>query len=339
MINKFYEKLKQFIKKNYLYLSLYAVLIATLLFPLPYYIYNGGGIINIDEKINIENSNTNKGTFNMCYVSEIKATIPSYFLAKIFSDWDISPKEDVALSNKETDTDVYNRDRIMLNDANVNAIHNAYLKANKTFKITDTYNYVIYISDAAKTTLKIGDIIEKVDNEKINSLDDLKDIVSKKQVGDIINFQVKRNNKIKNCTSEVVESNKIKQIGISVQTAYNYETSPKIELNFSKNESGPSGGLMLTLSIYNHLIDKDLTNGMKIAGTGTIDWDGNVGSIGGVKYKLAGAVKSKADIFLVPNGENYKEAIRLKEKKKYNIKIIGISTFNEALEKLEEMVK
>lgn len=339
MINKFYENLKQFIKKNYLYLSLYAVLIATLLFPLPYYIYNGGGIINIDERINIENSNTNKGTFNMCYVSEIKATIPSYFLAKIFSDWDISPKEDVALSNKETDTDVYNRDRIMLNDANVNAIHNAYLKANKTFNITDTYNYVIYISDDAKTTLKIGDIIEKVDNEKINSLDDLKDIVSKKQVGDITNFQVKRNNKIKNCTSEVVESNKIKQIGISVQTAYNYETSPKIELNFSKNESGPSGGLMLTLSIYNHLIDKDLTNGMKIAGTGTIDWDGNVGSIGGVKYKLAGAVKSKADIFLVPNGENYKEAIRLKEKKKYNIKIIGVSTFNEALEKLEEMVK
>ena len=42
------------------------------------------------------------------------------------------------------------------------------------------------------------------------------------------------------------------------------------------------------------------------------------------------------DIFLVPNGDNYKEAIKEKEKNKYNIKIYGVDTFDEALKKLEE---
>ena len=94
---------------------------------------------------------------------------------------------------------------------------------------------------------------------------------------------------------------------------------------------------MVTLAIYNQLIDSDISNGLKIAGTGTIDIEGNVGSIGGVKYKLKGAVDSKSDIFLVPAGENYEEAIKYKKKYHYDIKIIGISTFEEAIEKLESM--
>ena len=110
------------------------------------------------------------------------------------------------------------------------------------------------------------------------------------------------------------------------------ETSPKISLNYKERESGPSGGLMLALAIYNSLTKKDITKGRVIVGTGTIDEDGTVGSIGGVEYKLKGAVKSKASIFLVPNGENYKTAMKLKKKNNYKIKIKGVSTFEEALD-------
>ena len=67
---------------------------------------------------------------------------------------------------------------------------------------------------------------------------------------------------------------------------------------------------MLTLAIYNSLVDKDITKGKKVVGTGTIEEDGSVGSIGGVKYKLNGAVRQKADVFLVPAGENYEEAFK-----------------------------
>ena len=113
------------------------------------------------------------------------------------------------------------------------------------------------------------------------------------------------------------------------------KTTPKIELEFKKSESGPSGGLVLALSIYNSLVSEDITQGRKIVGTGTIDVNGNVGSIGGVEYKIKGAVKEKADIFLVPAGENYEEAQKVIEENNYKIKLIPVTTFNDALEKLK----
>jgi PDZ domain-containing protein len=102
------------------------------------------------------------------------------------------------------------------------------------------------------------------------------------------------------------------------------------------NESGPSGGLMLALSIYNKLVSEDITRGLKIAGTGTIDVDGNVGEIGGVKYKLIGAVKNKAKVFLCPMG-NLEEAKAVAENYKYDIIVIGVASFDQALNELRNL--
>ena len=92
---------------------------------------------------------------------------------------------------------------------------------------------------------------------------------------------------------------------------------------------------MTALTVYSYLTDTDLAKNKTVVGTGTIDKDGNVGEIGGVKYKLIGAVKNKADIFLVPNGENYEEAIKVKKEKNYDIKIVGVSTLKEAINELK----
>ena len=51
------------------------------------------------------------------------------------------------------------------------------------------------------------------------------------------------------------------------------------------------------------------------------------------------AVKEKADIFLVPSGDNYKEAKKLKEKNNYNIEIVEIKTFDDALNYLNKLKK
>ena len=79
---------------------------------------------------------------------------------------------------------------------------------------------------------------------------------------------------------------------------------------------------------------EDITNGLKIVGTGTIDLDGNIGSIGGVEYKLKSAVKKKADLFIVPLGENYEEVLKLKKENNYDIEILGVSTFDEVIDYL-----
>ena len=336
MINKIYVEMKNFIKENYLVLLFGIVFMATILYPLPYYIYTGGGTINVKDKIHIENKET-KGDFNLCYVEQINANIPTFLLSKLLSNWDSVSKEEVSLNDKEDIKDIYKRDKIYLEEANQNAIFVAYKKAGKSVNILDKHLYIIYLEEDSDTDLKIGDDILEIDGSKINSLADISKILDSYEVGSKLNIKVKRNGKEMMKYAIVHEKDGRKLIGIALTSIYDYEVDPKITFTFSNSESGPSGGFMVTLAIYNQLIDSDISNGLKIAGTGTIDIEGNVGSIGGVKYKLKGAVDSKSDIFLVPAGENYEEAIKYKKKYHYDIKIIGISTFEEAIEKLESM--
>ena len=135
--------------------------------------------------------------------------------------------------------------------------------------------------------------------------------------------------------SSVFEVDGIRYVGIMITSNYDAITNKKVNINVKRNESGSSGGLMLSLAIYSKLTGNDLTKGDKIIGTGTIDMKGNVGTISGVKYKLIGAVKKKAKVFLCPE-ENYEEAIRIKEEKKYNIDIVKVNTFEEAINYLKE---
>lgn len=336
MINKIYVEMKNFIKENYLVLLFGIVFMATILYPLPYYIYTGGGTINVKDKIHIENKET-KGDFNLCYVEQINANIPTFLLSKLLSNWDSVSKEEVSLNDKEDIKDIYKRDKIYLEEANQNAIFVAYKKAGKSVNILDKHLYIIYLEEDSDTDLKIGDDILEIDGSKIDSLADISKILDSYEVGSKLNIKVKRNGKEMMKYAIVHEKDGRKLIGIALTSIYDYEVDPKITFTFSNSESGPSGGFMVTLAIYNQLIDSDISNDLKIAGTGTIDIEGNVGSIGGVKYKLKGAVDSKSDIFLVPAGENYEEAIKYKKKYHYDIKIIGISTFEEAIEKLESM--
>lgn len=336
MINKIYVEMKKFIKENYLVLLFGIVFMATILYPLPYYIYTGGGTINVKDKIHIENKET-KGDFNLCYVEQINANIPTFLLSKLLSNWDSVSKEEVSLNDKEDVKDIYKRDKIYLEEANQNAIFVAYKKAGKSVNILDKHLYIIYLEEDSDTDLKIGDDILEIDGSKIDSLADISKILDSYEVGSKLNIKVKRNGKEMVKYAIVHEKDDRKLIGIALTSIYDYEVDPKITFTFSNSESGPSGGFMVTLAIYNQLIDNDISNDLKIAGTGTIDIEGNVGSIGGVKYKLKGAVDSKSDIFLVPAGENYEEAIKYQKKYHYDIKIIGISTFEEAIEKLESM--
>ena len=93
---------------------------------------------------------------------------------------------------------------------------------------------------------------------------------------------------------------------------------------------------MCALEIYNKVTKDDLTKGKVIAGTGTIDDHGNVGAISGVKYKIRGAAKKKAKVFIVPS-ENYKEAKEEIEKNNYDIILIEADNLHDVIEALKNM--
>jgi PDZ domain-containing protein len=94
---------------------------------------------------------------------------------------------------------------------------------------------------------------------------------------------------------------------------------------------GPSAGLMWALGVIDTLTSEDLTGGDAIAGTGTVDLDGRVGPIGGVRMKVIGAEEAGAEVFLVPN-ENLAEARGAAEP----IELVPVGTVEEARTFLED---
>ena len=331
---KLYENVKKFIKDNYRFLIIYFIVLILCLWPLPYYIYTGGGTINLDKRISVENEYVEKGSFNLAYVKNIKVTIPTYLLSYIF-DWDVEKIETYQVNEQESNEDIWKREKLYLQESIDNAIINAYKLAGENLNIKNEVYKVLSIDDDANTNLKIDDSILEINGIKVNDYESLKSIVSKCSFDEKVNVLVLRDNKEVMCYAKVIEHEQEKKMGVYLIKSFDYDYTRKIELGFSKREGGGSGGFMLSLAIYNRLIEKDLTNGLKIVGTGTIDSEGNVGSIDGVKYKLKGAVKEKADIFFVPSGRNYEEAIKEKEENNYKIKVIEVKTLSDAINYLE----
>ena len=325
------------IKENYKFILGIICILLICYIKFPYYIDAPGGITNMNDKIEMEGYKS-KGSFNLAYVREYRATLPTMLISLIKKDWDLIKQDEVLLDTEDDKAYEY-RDKILMKESISNAIYVAYTKANKQINITSNKLLVLYLAENSNTNLEVGDEIISINDKKVSNKQQLAQIINNSNIGDKIEIKVINNNKEYNRYAYIINEDNSKKIGILISNIKKYKTNPKVKVNVDKNESGSSGGLITALSIYDSLVEKDITNGLTIVGTGTIDLDGNIGSIGGVEYKLKSAVKEKADLFIVPNDENYKEALKVKEKNNYDIEILGVSTFDEVIEWLNKKYK
>ena len=326
MLNKIYAKIKYYIKENYKFILLLMTLFFVFTFELPYYIDAPGGLIEVSSRIEVEDSSESSGTFNLAYISEFKATIPTLIFAYFNDNWDIIKNEEIVASN-ETEEEIEYRNHLLLEEANQNAVIVAFEKANIAYEIKNRTVNIIYIYENADTDLKIGDKIIEVNDQKISNKEEVLNLVEQ---NDHIKFKVINDGKEYYRYANKTNINGENLIGIMFCETKEVVPSKTVEFNFSKSESGPSGGFMMSLAIYDCLIPEDLTHGLKIVGTGTIDENGNVGAIGGVEYKLKAAEKEKADIFFVPQA-NYEEAKLAIESNELNINLVVVSHIDEAI--------
>jgi len=332
-MKKILEKTKLFFKEIYKGLIILLFIYVLFNFNIGVSIYTPGGLINMGDRIeSTDKIYKSDGSINMTYVSLVKGTIPTYLIAKIIPTWDIIDTDDITYDGDLEET--IKIDRYYLEESISNAYMVAYNEANIEYEIKDTNNYITYIYEKSDTDLKLFDKIIKYDNIKFQTFNEMQDYIANKNVGDKIDFIVERNGKKINCYAKLIELDGKAKIGVGSAIINEYTSDVNIDVKSKKSESGASGGLMTTLAIYNALTKYDITKGKTIAGTGTIDSEGNVGIIGGVKYKLSGAVKNNADIMLVPK-ENYEEALNYKKEQKFDIELISISTFKEAIDFLK----
>lgn len=324
-------KIKRFIKENYRFLLLMILIVLFFNIRLPYYIMAPGGTINITDRVVMEDyKKDNNGSINMLYVSEYEGTPASILMAKL-RNYDIESNKERQISN-ESVKEINRRNTIMRDNSLDIATMVAYRESGREITIKEKKNIVI--ARTLDNGLEVGDIILSVDGMSCDDVSEIKKVINRKEEGEYVTFKILRNNKEKEIKSKIVLSENTKVVGVVIITEYDYDISPKIDIKFKNSESGSSGGLMLTLTIYNAINDEDIIKNRKIAGTGTISSDGTVGEIDGVKYKIMGAAREKVDVVFVPTA-NYEEAVMVNNKYKYNLNIVRVDSFKETIEYLK----
>ncbi len=323
------EKIKHFFKENWKFLVTLVVIILVFQVELPYKIYAPGGMVHLSERVRVEDGYSYDGELGMAYVSVVRGSLPFLALSYLIPDWDIVSTDEITYDN-ETFEETFEADKISTQQSIDSAIISAYRLAGKEVIVEKEIVHVTHIDENADTEIKLFDIVKSVDGYEISDTTELKAIVSSHQEGDEIKMVVERDGKDLEVVSKVYLLDGEPKVGIALTVTYEYEESPSAIISTKSSESGPSGGLMMALAIYNSLVEEDITKGKTVIGTGTIDVEGNVGAIGGVKYKLIGAVRKNADVFLVPE-DNYEEAVEVKNEKGYDIRIISVSTLDDAL--------
>lgn len=154
--------------------------------------------------------------------------------------------------------------------------------------------------------LKQGDIIVAANGKRVTGPAGLQAITHRLRPGQHVRLTVKRHGKVLQlAVPTIAATNGIPTKGgktplIGVFIAQPLALPVKIFIN-SGDIGGPSAGLMFTLGIIQRIEKRDITKGCVVAGTGTIDINGNVGAIGGAKQKIIAARGVGAKYFLVPD--------------------------------------
>jgi PDZ domain-containing protein len=189
---------------------------------------------------------------------------------------------------------------------------------------------------AASGIVEENDIVVAVDGVDIQFTQELITEVRAKQVGDAVTLTVSRDNEFVDVVVVLGESETdpgLPVIGIGVADAGGAFEFP-FDVNIEAGSvGGSSAGMMLTLGVYNSLSEEDITGGNRIAGTGTINPDGEVGRIGGIRQKTLAAIGVGASYLLVPDGD-FDAAFAAADGE---IEVVAVTTIDEALDFLESL--
>jgi len=196
-------------------------------------------------------------------------------------------------------------------------------------------------SPAAKAQLEPTEIIETIDGKQVRTIGDVRRLMAAHRPGDRVRVGIRTGEgletrtvaTVEGCTTppggtECVPDPKRAILGVVVKTAAQIKLPIPVKIDAGQI-GGPSAGLAFALDVLEEL-RHDVTRGYKVAATGELDTDGTVEPIGGVKQKAIGVRRAGVDVFLVPAGDNAKEA----RKWAGPVKVIPVESFRQALHAL-----
>jgi PDZ domain-containing protein len=280
---------------------------------IPYYTLSPGPVYDTSDFITVEDGYVSQeGELLFLTVSLKEANIFEYAAGSLDERVTISARENVRPTGVSPE-DLRRESLDAMEQSKQNATFVALTQLGYEVTFIGTGAIVIEtVPDAAADGVLLpGDIIIEVDGKTVAFRSDILDQLEDLDVGDDVVFVVER--PVDDSATEYTDE----EVGLELGSHADDPTKPMIGILLGNNEpiiefpvevvidsqniGGPSAGLMFTLQIMDQLTEDEITKGHRIAGTGTIRRDGTVGSIGGIRQKVFGAIGSGATAILVPD--------------------------------------
>jgi len=285
-----------------------AALVITFL-PSGYLVDAPGNALDTSQLVTVPDSVktfSHPGGFRLVTVAETNRPIFGQALVGwLDPNSDVFPRVEVVGDTPRADEMRYQL--VLMQNAKLSAIYQAMAVLGMSAKMTGGGVFVDQIVEGspADGVLTIGDTITAIDGEKISTVDDIARFMNDAKPGQQVTITVDRLGVSQSKQLEVTlgsterDGKRAPFLGIYMETRPNYHFP--FGVGFDTGDiGGPSAGLALTLSLIDKLSEQGLTGGRQIAVTGTMQVDGSVGPIGGIRQKVAAVRDAGVHYFLVP---------------------------------------
>ncbi len=320
--------------------------------PVEFYALSPGPVNDVGDYIEvIDDAGPSEGQLYFLTVSLREISLLEYWGAKLDPQVDLSPRENIRPTGVSPES-LRQQNIDLMEQSKQAAIYVALTRLGYevTFEGEGSLISDVIEGSAADGIIEPGDVIVAVDGNPIQFSTDAVNYIGGKAPGDVVNLELLREAdgpnpehlniaitlgpyRAQDADGNIVEDNERGMVGVLLSN-YNATIVFPVDINIdSQNIGGPSAGLMFTLEIMDQLLEDDLTHGKSIAGTGTIDQDGNVGAIGGVRQKVFGAIAAGAEYVLVP-ADNYDDAVKAAGD---DITVVRVATIDDATDFLNSL--
>jgi len=190
---------------------------------------------------------------------------------------------------------------------------------------------VVDLGTHAYGKLQAADLILSVNGTPTPTIAKLRSVLAGVKAGQVVTLRIRRGGRLRTLKIQTVaDPAQDGRAIVGFEPAQSARITLPIRVSIdSHGIGGPSAGLAFALEVMEKL-GRDVAHGYKIAATGEMELDGTVAPIGGVKQKTYGVRAAKADVFLVPAGDNAKVARRYAGP----LRVIPVRSFAQALHAL-----
>lgn len=314
------------------------IFVALNFIPSGYYILEPAPPMALQEIIEVEEGYREEdwGEFYLTAVGQRRATfwdLGVFFLMPARENRELTPVE-ATIPPDMSEVEYLEFMSRLMQDSQLEAQAAAYQEAGYQVAISSQGVEIIRVMEESRAIdiLKSGDIIKEIEGERVEMPSEAQQIIRSFPAGSELNLLILRDgeeNEVEVITREYDNDPDQSSLGIYITSAgLDYEMPERVSFA-PGNLVGPSAGMMFALEIYNQLTEEDITGGRKIAGSGTINYRGEIGPVDGVRLKYQSAVDLGAEFFIIP--ADLPGDIDLLN----DIEIIEVESLNELLEKLQ----